>query len=168
MGMNGRKSESWWVPLIFAVAVFGIWGLTWLLTTMAIGPWDSRGQFGDMFGSANTLFSGLALAGIIYAILLQKRELGLQRQELKHTREVLARTAQSQHSQSKLLASTGRMSAAIAAIEMFDRTAASTEHYNPMPSETDDIENWRGLWARRLLDLWGELEVEYSELEHSE
>lgn len=45
-----------------------------------------RGTFGDMFGSANAIFSGLAFAGLIYTILLQKEELGLQRTELKETR----------------------------------------------------------------------------------
>jgi hypothetical protein len=39
-----------------------------------------------MFGSVNALFSGLALAGIILTILLQRKELKLQREELKDTR----------------------------------------------------------------------------------
>lgn len=40
-----------------------------------------------MFGSVNALFSGLALAGIIFTILLQRKELGYQRNELRLTRE---------------------------------------------------------------------------------
>ncbi len=40
-----------------------------------------RGTFGDMFGSVNALFSGLAFAGIIVTILLQRKELALQRQD---------------------------------------------------------------------------------------
>ncbi len=48
---------------------------------------DIRGQFGDQFGSVNALFSGFALAGIIYTIVLQKKELSLQREELKDTRK---------------------------------------------------------------------------------
>lgn len=47
------------------------------------------GQFGDMFGAVNTLFSGLAFAGIIYTILLQRNELSLQRKELEDTRAEL-------------------------------------------------------------------------------
>jgi hypothetical protein len=54
-----------------------------------IGNWSDRASFGEMFGAANTLFSGLAFAGVIYAILLQRRELELQRVELKMTREEL-------------------------------------------------------------------------------
>lgn len=44
--------------------------------------WALRGQFGDMFGAVNALFSGLAFAGVIIAVILQKRELALQRREL--------------------------------------------------------------------------------------
>lgn len=50
---------------------------------------ENPGTFGDMFGSINALFSGLAFAGIIYTILLQREELGLQREELTATRKEL-------------------------------------------------------------------------------
>ncbi|MDR6554663.1 hypothetical protein [Paenibacillus qinlingensis] len=42
-----------------------------------------RGTFGDMFGAVNSLFSGLAFAGIIYTIYLQRKELTLQREEIQ-------------------------------------------------------------------------------------
>jgi hypothetical protein len=44
---------------------------------------ENRGQFGDMFGAVNALFTGLALLGAMYAIRLQTEELALQREELK-------------------------------------------------------------------------------------
>lgn len=51
------------------------------------------GTFGDQFGAANALFSGLAFAGLIYTIMLQRsdlrnqrKELFLQRQEMKRNR----------------------------------------------------------------------------------
>jgi len=53
--------------------------------------WTERGQFGDMFGAVNTLFSGLAFAGVIYAIFLQRGELELQREEITLTRTELNR-----------------------------------------------------------------------------
>lgn len=58
--------------------------------------WPTRGQFGDVFGAANALFSGLAFAGLIYAILLQREDLSLQRTELELTRQELQRTAEAQ------------------------------------------------------------------------
>ena len=46
-----------------------------------------RGAFGDKFGFINSLFSGLALTGIIISIYFQQKELSLQRNELVETRE---------------------------------------------------------------------------------
>lgn len=64
---------------------------------------DELEAFSSMFGGLNTLFSGLALAGIILTILLQKNELTLQRQELVETREELRRTAEAQEKAEKAL-----------------------------------------------------------------
>lgn len=44
------------------------------------------GQFGDLFGAVNALFSAFALTGIILTIYLQSRELEYQREELELTR----------------------------------------------------------------------------------
>lgn len=81
------KEELNFVRIATAVAglIFGLW-----LLTLFILIWFEpavRGTIGDMFGSINSLFSGLALAGIILTILLQRQELELQREELKNTRE---------------------------------------------------------------------------------
>lgn len=43
---------------------------------------NKRGTFGDQFGAVNALFSGLAFAGLIYTIILQRRDLELQRNDL--------------------------------------------------------------------------------------
>lgn len=51
---------------------------SWLLTNVS-----KASQFGDIFGSISSLFSGLALSGIVAAIFLQQRELELTRQEMK-------------------------------------------------------------------------------------
>jgi len=79
---NRGEKDSLTLLYIFFLVVIFFWILTWLL----LKGEDQRGTFGDMFGSVNALFSGLALAGIIFTILLQKKELGLQRIELKETR----------------------------------------------------------------------------------
>jgi len=78
------------VPVLAAVLVLVLW-LSTLLVGYALFPsWTERGQFGDLFGSVNALFSGLAFAGLIYAILLQRHELALQRTELKLQRQEMA------------------------------------------------------------------------------
>lgn len=60
----------------------------------------AAGQLGDLFGGINALFSGIALAGVIAAVVLQteqlklqKEELILQRKELELTRAELEKTA---------------------------------------------------------------------------
>ncbi len=68
-----------------------------------------RGQFGDAFGALNTLFSGLAFLGLIYAILLQREELSLQRTELSLTRDELKKSAEAQAKQAASLKATAKI-----------------------------------------------------------
>ena len=51
---------------------------------------EVRGQFGDMFGGVDAIFSAFAFAGIIFVILLQKHELSLQRHQLTLARDELS------------------------------------------------------------------------------
>lgn len=75
--------------VIVISAVFAVIGI-WVLLGLYASTRSSPGVFGDMFGAVNALFSGLAFAGLIYAILLQRIELKLQREELVATRGELA------------------------------------------------------------------------------
>ncbi len=77
------------VLICIILAIIAIWLLSFV-TLLVFKDWPARGQFGDLFGSVNALFSGLAFAGLIYAILLQKQELSLQREELRLQREEMA------------------------------------------------------------------------------
>ncbi len=70
-------------PLIW---LFVVVVAVWLLFGVVLFPYSRRGDFGDMFGAVNALFSGLAFAGIIFAIHLQREELAQQRRELELTR----------------------------------------------------------------------------------
>lgn len=78
------KFQIRWVVVI-VIVIFLLWGISGYV----LYPYKERGTFGDMFGAVNSLFSGLAFAGIILAILLQRIELRLQRIELEQTREEL-------------------------------------------------------------------------------
>lgn len=72
--------------------IFAVWLLSGVMLMLVFEPGE-RGVFGDMFGAVNSLFSGLALAGVIVAILLQRKELELQRKELELTRNELQASA---------------------------------------------------------------------------
>lgn len=92
----------------------------------------ASGQFGDMFGGINALFSGLAFLGVIYTILLQMEELGLQRKELRLTRKELNRTAEAQEKseealskQAESLKATAKLNG-LSAIVNFHATVASS------------------------------------------
>jgi hypothetical protein len=98
------KNDDNLIPLITAFIIITlIWGISYVLVRYYINVENDRGTFGDSFGAINSLFSGLALAGIIYTILLQRKELSLQRQELIETRSELKRSADAQEKSEKAL-----------------------------------------------------------------
>lgn len=87
-----ERESSGWTLAVIACIVFVIWAVSgWLISST-----KDPGQFGDMFGAVNALFSGLAFATLIYTVFLQRKELQLQRQELAETRKELKRSAAAQ------------------------------------------------------------------------
>lgn len=80
--------------LVFAV-VLGLWLGSWYLidnnvvseTPSTVSNQVARGVFGDKFGAINALFSGCAFVGIIFTLLLQRKQLIAQGQEIAKTRE---------------------------------------------------------------------------------
>ena len=88
--MNESKQFDNWTTRISILSIIiflwiGCWYL--LLNNHYLKDYTQRGQFGDMFGVVNSLFSGLAFGGIIYTILLQREELKAQREELRLTKQ---------------------------------------------------------------------------------
>ena len=74
------------ILIIYYLSVYGCIGTN----TGANGGSDlSMGTFGDTFGAANALFSGLAFAGMIIALHQQKVELEMQREVLNLQRKDL-------------------------------------------------------------------------------
>ena len=73
--------------IILLIVITIVWLLAMCYLKITIRKWDSSATFGDTFEVINSLFSGLALGGIIFTILQQKKELMLQREEISKTRE---------------------------------------------------------------------------------
>jgi hypothetical protein len=103
----------------------------------------TRGQFGDLFGSVNALFSGLAFAGLYFAIrlqqdqlVLQRTELTLQREELALTRQELARTASAQEKSEQALAAQAR------AANISARLAAANYLYDEAERSINSIKSY--------------------------
>jgi hypothetical protein len=85
--MNDKKEDTKRNFYLLILLVITLWIISWIITDNLYCSVTDRGAFGDKFGFVNSLFSGLALAGIIYSIFLQQKELSLQRTELKETKE---------------------------------------------------------------------------------
>lgn len=97
--MNLTKQR---IAIIFSIILI-LWLALGAAPMIFLARWEERGTFGDMFGAVNAFFSGLALAGVVLAILMQKAELALQREELSLTREELKRSASAQESSTREL-----------------------------------------------------------------
>ena len=122
--MDKQKESSIWPWIaIFVSAGAGVvilWLISWALITRQFGENPmGPGEFGDMFGAVNALFSGLAFAGVILAILLQRQELKLQREEL-------ARSSKAQEAQERALVIAARLDANVALLERAGRQLEST------------------------------------------
>ncbi len=84
---DDSEKARWW-PLLTIFGVILLWILTIIVLPMFFPDISERGQFGDSFGAINALFSGLAFAGAIWAILMKKKELALQRKFEKTLGEI--------------------------------------------------------------------------------
>lgn len=81
-----NNNNSWLCYMILAIlGVILIMVLSFYIIFNNIGTWEKRGQFGDLFGAVNALFSGLAFAGLIITIRQQHKDLEYQRQAIDQT-----------------------------------------------------------------------------------
>lgn len=96
------EKELWLNPFfLITLWIILMWIIFWLIIYLWINTWSDRWTFWDMFWAINALFSWIALAGVIYTMLLQRQELKYQREELIKNREELKRTAQAQENQAE-------------------------------------------------------------------
>lgn len=81
--------------------------LLWLVSILVLAAFygfpQSLSDAGEMFGGIGSLFSGLGLAGIIYALILQSKELDETQKALKVTARLSALTALIQEADAALL-----------------------------------------------------------------
>jgi len=125
------KSSKYKSLFILFCLVVSVWLIAGIASFYFFATWNDRGTFGDMFGAVNALFSGLAFAGVIYAIFLQRKELELQREELILTREELKRSADAQAQQVSKMEESTRFSILAAALNAYCQTVASSSASNP-------------------------------------
>lgn len=81
------KYSVWSILLVLFVFLLFFASLGFVCTHWSC--WTIRGTFGDSFGALNALFSGLAFAGLIVTLIMQKDELSMQREELDEAKQEL-------------------------------------------------------------------------------
>lgn len=79
--MKNNNLWIWIFAVLSSVFIFSILFLTLIFGLSANETF--RGTFGDMFGAANALFTGLSFVGLIITIMLQRKDLNIQRSELQ-------------------------------------------------------------------------------------
>jgi hypothetical protein len=84
------------VLLAFAIYLSILLITTWPVSQLSI---DGAGKFGDSFGVLTSLFTGLAFAGLLTTIYLQRSELQLNRRELEETRKEFRLQSETFHRQ---------------------------------------------------------------------
>jgi hypothetical protein len=84
------------VAITFILYALAVIVLTWPISSWSV---DKAGVFGDSFGFLTSLFTGLAFAGLLSTIFLQREELRLNRQEIKETKEEFKLQSQTFHRQ---------------------------------------------------------------------
>ncbi len=83
--MKTRQLEKLF-PILIVTAVV-IWIAAAVTVYYCLPTWEIRAQFGEMFGAVSALFSALAFAGIIYAVILQRQDLSMQREQMEDSRK---------------------------------------------------------------------------------
>ncbi len=85
-----KEKKEWWLEWYVFVSALLVITVVWIFSYFAImnvssDCQEAAGQTGDTFGAVNALFSGFAFTGIIFTILIQSKELRMQREELELT-----------------------------------------------------------------------------------
>jgi hypothetical protein len=166
---TGAKDEPKRAIKIRIIAIIGVLFIIGILVVnyfLLVNMDKDRGSYGDMFGLANAVFSGLAFLGIIVTILmqsdeltLQRRELELTRQELELTRSELTRTATAQEESQKALdrqANNLKISAEITALNGIIRHCMDVRehwHHNREAPQYQNATNEMNHCIARLRDI---------------
>jgi hypothetical protein len=95
------ETDKAYIGVVIGLIVL-MWTATFLLHAISGLAHSELGQIGDTFGITNSLFSGLALAGVAFAIILQHRELTEARTESRKTSKALSEQAYLQNLTTRL------------------------------------------------------------------
>ncbi len=126
---NADKTRSFFAVFVcVGIGVFALWALWWFCVSKFGGCAPEQGQLGDLFGGINALFSGLALAGIVTALVLQSQELKFQKEDLELNRHELRKTAEANLKAAEALQDQTRMQLRAAELASISALLASVNN----------------------------------------
>lgn len=96
-------SKEWKYFIIAGGIILIVWVASFAIIYVFIDEWENRGQFGDLFGAVNALFSGLAFAGLVITIMQQRHDLQLQRNAIEQTNKEMQQQTQEFDTQNETL-----------------------------------------------------------------
>ncbi len=157
--INTNSNRLIIISVLTILFVLGLWVLNFILLKDQSN--DSKEAFGGMFGPINALFSGLAFSGVIITIILQSKELALQRLELKDTREELKRSADAQEKSERALirqAENLKISAKLTALNTLvnyytENLKTLNRDFQQKREEFDEIERKRNSYVKRIEEI---------------
>ncbi len=148
------KSDVKRLEALFFIVIllfgFSIWVLYCIFPDLT-----DRGAFGDSFGVVNSLFSGLAFAGLIFTIYLQRTELKLQREELQATRVELKRSAKAQEKSEEQLRQQAENMKLTAKLNGLNTLS---EYYNSKVPKNGQLDRVQIEYRKRLEEIANEIE----------
>ncbi len=100
---NANKFKNYLYVALALIIIIGLFILCWWLFDHYLPPENNSIAFQDKFAAISALFSGFAFAGVIFTIVLQSKELKLQRMELRATTEELQGQKEAAQEQNELL-----------------------------------------------------------------
>ncbi len=138
--------------LLLMATVTAVWYLSIPFVIEKYGNPKNVAAAGDMFGGINALFSGLALAGVIFAVWLQTLD-------VRTNQENLAKTMQSNKLSLEIMALSALVQEADSALQRYDRWERE--------SETSDYTKAKKIVREKLKLHRQQLEKKLEEIEDS-
>lgn len=85
---NKRRTKFSAIFTCVVLLVIILWLIGWLVIDCYFPKFNQTGTFGDKFSAINSLFSGLAFAGVIATLWMQKEDLKIQQKEFEEQMKI--------------------------------------------------------------------------------